>query len=478
MTNTDTIDTDVGKQKHIEPLDQSDFRSLMQLLPNVVRDDPIAVAVSGGADSLALCFLLAEWGRNIVALTVDHGLRPEAAGEARQVADWCAEKNIPHHILTWQGPRPEKAVQATARQMRYQLMGEYCAAQHIKYLAVAHHQDDQAETVLHRLIRGSGVDGLAGMSVIASLPLSTEMPPTIGHGQEMPLMIRPLLSVPKDRLVSMLTAMGQAWISDPSNANTEYDRVKLRRALASGETLMDSAALLQLSVQMSSVKAYLQHEMAKARHDIIRDVLCDSLPMGAVHIDISRLRQCPPEIGQRLLRRLLRDVAGADYPPKRAKVARLYDHVIAGHFSGASLGGCLLINEERTGGVICCREPDNISQTVSLMVGQKGLWDGRFWVGCIEEQGQVSALGVSGLRQWQDVVGDKAAERPVLFFEGDEGRGCEVRPHSVILQTLPALFDDGVLVAAPHLGYNVAGYAMSCSVASRHADIIGAQHDD
>src|SRR5262245_11003154 len=171
------------------------------------RAPHIAVAVSGGPDSLALTLLLAEWaqarGGRVDALTVDHRLRPESATEAAQVGRWLAPlPGVTHHILPWSDPKPETGIQAAARDARYRLLAAHCRDHAILHLCVAHHRDDQHETHRLRAGHGSGPIGLAGMSAIRPL--------------EGVRLLRPLLGVAKAELVALLEARGQSWIADPS----------------------------------------------------------------------------------------------------------------------------------------------------------------------------------------------------------------------------------------------------------------------
>lgn len=159
----------------------------------------LAVAVSGGADSIALALLMGQIC-DIEAVTVDHGLRAEAADEARFVGEVMARHNIAHTILHWQGEKPSSGIQAAARTARYKLIQDWCTAKNISNLVLAHHLDDQAETFLMRLSRGSGVYGLAAMAEVSTLMGS------LGSIH----MLRPLLHVSKDRLISTLTSMGKS----------------------------------------------------------------------------------------------------------------------------------------------------------------------------------------------------------------------------------------------------------------------------
>ncbi|HLU65659.1 MAG TPA: tRNA lysidine(34) synthetase TilS, partial [Kofleriaceae bacterium] len=180
---------------------------MIEALGPFERRPRLAVAVSGGPDSLCLCLLAHGWakarGGEVSALTVDHGLRPTSADEARQVAAWLGPRGIDHHVLRWTGAKPATAIQEAAREARYRLLGDWCRAAGVLHLLLAHHLDDQAETVAFRRARGSGPEGLAGMPAVRELA-----------GLRL---LRPLLGVPKARLVATLEAAGQAWLEDPSN---------------------------------------------------------------------------------------------------------------------------------------------------------------------------------------------------------------------------------------------------------------------
>src|SRR4051794_25508676 len=178
----------------------------------------IAVGVSGGADSLALCLLLKAWvhsrGGSLIALTVDHALRQSAATEAMQVGSWLKEHGIEHDVLRWEGGKPASGIQSAARDARYRLLTDRCHAEGILHLALAHHREDQAETVLLRFAHGSGVDGLSGMAAVRET----------GSVR----FLRPLLSTGRDRLRAFLTEAGQPWIEDSSNQSPAYARARLR----------------------------------------------------------------------------------------------------------------------------------------------------------------------------------------------------------------------------------------------------------
>ena len=188
-------------------------------------DATIGIAVSGGPDSLALLLMAAEARpMNVEAATVDHALRPESRAEAELVAGVCERLGIPHAILTadWK-VKPETALQERARAMRYRLLGDWARDRGLSAVLTAHHLDDQAETFLMRLSRGAGVQGLAGMrrvvrSADGSIPI-----------------VRPLLGWRHSELEAVCAAAGIDPVRDPSNADREFERVRVREALAESD---------------------------------------------------------------------------------------------------------------------------------------------------------------------------------------------------------------------------------------------------
>ena len=193
-----------------------------RLFSPLLSYDHLALAVSGGSDSVALMVLAARWVQsqadapNVTVLTVDHGLRPASAEEAAQVGRWARALGLDHAILGWRGAKPSSGLQAAAREARYALMSDWCLEHGAAAIVTAHTANDQAETVMMRLARGSGVDGLAGMmrETLAPWPV-----------------LRPLLGVTRARLRAVLTAAGHDWIDDPSNDDTAFERIRMRQAL-------------------------------------------------------------------------------------------------------------------------------------------------------------------------------------------------------------------------------------------------------
>src|SRR4051794_31669525 len=180
----------------------------------------LVLAVSGGPDSVAMMWLAARWRRAmrrgpvLVAVTVDHGLRPEAAREARDVKQFAKTLDLPHRTLRWRGMKPKSGVPAAARDARYRLLAKAARAAGAAHVLTAHTQDDQAETLLMRMARGSGIVGLAAMARQSE--------------RDGVVLARPLLTIPKARLLATLKKAKIEFADDPTNRDTNFTRPRLR----------------------------------------------------------------------------------------------------------------------------------------------------------------------------------------------------------------------------------------------------------
>jgi tRNA(Ile)-lysidine synthase len=259
----------------------------------------LAIAVSGGPDSFGLLAMAAAAcpGR-ITVLTVDHGLRAEAAAEAALVAAACSTQGVPHHVLLWAGPKPDANVQAEARAARYRLMGAWCAAHRVPYLLTAHHAEDQAETLLMRLARGSGVAGLSGIR--RRRPLADGV-----------TLVRPVLGLRRAQLAAAAKAAGFSPLDDPSNTNPRHDRTNVRALLAREPRLLPPAALARSAEMLAEAEATL--EWVTARAFASRASITDA----GLTLDLAGL---PPALQNRLLAQALAHF-GVD--PRGSAVARL-----------------------------------------------------------------------------------------------------------------------------------------------------------
>jgi tRNA(Ile)-lysidine synthase len=297
----------------------------MRALGPFEKAPELAVAVSGGSDSLALTLLAARWaasqGGRVVAITVDHGLRPEAAAEARQVKQWLKARAIRHVTLRWTGPKPASGLPAAAREARYALLAQYCRRHRLLHLLLAHQAEDLAETFLIRLGRGSGLIGLAAMPAIAEL-----------DGVRL---LRPLLGVSRATLVATLRAEGQGWIEDPTNQDMSFERARLRanlpRLRAAG---IGSAAAGATATALGRARARIEdHVAALLAHVALA-------PDGRARLPRRLLLEAPRPLALLALGRLLQTVGGQDYPPGHEAAERLLDWIGQGPGRGRTLAGC------------------------------------------------------------------------------------------------------------------------------------------
>ncbi len=405
---------------------------------------PCALAVSGGSDSTALMVLLADWLRRTgqdpaahLVLTVDHGLRPASAAELRAVAAAAQGLGYRHATLVWHGPKPPTGIQAASRLARYRLLGGAMHAHGISLLLTAHTQDDQAETMLMRLARGSGLDGLCAMAPLAPL----ERWPAGGSDSDGALWIgRPLLDVAKMRLRATLEARGGGWVEDPSNVALEFERARLRAA----RVVLDGLGLTPAMLALSAGR------LGRARRalDGIADALCNPAAgvvrvdrCGVIAIDRTRLAEAGEEIALRLLDRAIAAAGGAGEPVPLGKLERIAASL--GQGSGASgrrwTLARALITEEGSA-VRIEREPGREPlPELTLRPGDGALWDGRFMVrvapGFAGGPVQVQALGeanVRSLRRSGQIACDAPAQAAAL---------------------VPSFWLEDRLLAAPPLGF-------------------------
>lgn len=382
----------------------------------------IAVAVSGGADSLALALLANDWAKRrklrLAALTVDHGLRSQSAVEARRVGAWMQRLGVEHHILRWRGAKPKSNRQAQARAARYRLLAEWCARQGARHLLLAHQLEDQAETFLLRLARGSGVDGLSAMAAVKSL------------GDL--VLLRPLLSVPKARLTATLKARKQEWIEDPSNQDLAYGRVRVRHALVALQGVgLTPERLARTAAHLARARAALQADTEALLRRAARLEDC-----GYAVLDVTELTHAPEEIGLRALAGLLTAIGGGAFPPRFSRLQRLYRELLAENIGrGRTLGGCTIAPaKDRAGCVLISREAAAVAPSLALAPGQSTLWDNRFLVGLSAAAPKGLAVRALGTCPWP-----KDAPRP---------DGIPL----AALVSLPALARGRRLLAAPGAG--------------------------
>lgn len=313
----------------------------------------LGLAVSGGSDSLALMYLAAEWaaseGRQAEVVTIDHRLRPEAAAEAAHVAACARAAGLPHTTLRWTGWDGRGNLQDAARTARRRLIGAWAAERGLQAVLTGHTEDDQAETVLMRLARGSGIDGLAGIAPLAQAEGLT--------------WARPLLSTPRAALRDWLRARGALWCDDPSNDDPSFDRVKARRLIAEL-----GLSRQRLSATAQRLRAAAEALDAAANAFAVKGVTIDR---GDLLIDGQGLFALAQDLRERLLAAALGWVSGAPYRPRHSALQRLLAQAAEGQ--GGTLHGCLVT--PTAGTLRIAREPAAVTATEAAATA---LWDGRW----------------------------------------------------------------------------------------------------
>jgi tRNA(Ile)-lysidine synthase len=342
----------------------------------------IALAVSGGPDSMALLLLVDRWRRarlqqgqvapEVMVFTIDHGLRPQASVECRFVVKKARELGYNAEILHWEGLPPTTRIQEKARDIRYQLLAGACHLHGIKTLMIAHHLDDQAETFLMRLARGSGVDGLAAMAEESQR-----------YGL---LLMRPLLGFEKADLLGQLCESGWNYITDPSNTDLRFERVRLRECNEELQKLGLTSAMIGLSAaRLRRVKRALNEvsERFLAQNAFISD-------FGTARIDQLAFFDAPDEIAIRALSKILRICGGSHEVPNMARLEKLTTRLKADFATNRTLAGCRLIAKGDFWLIV--RETGRITETAKPIVpGACMFWDSRYIV-CADQAASKSIV--------------------------------------------------------------------------------------
>jgi tRNA(Ile)-lysidine synthase len=406
--------TDTGSMA--PPLTLADLDASLEAIGGFEPRPLIAVGVSGGPDSMALAILADRWARArggaACALIVDHRLRPESPAEAETVGAWLAGRGIAHAVLVWRGPKPATGIQEAARAARYRLLGEWCAARGCLHLLTAHHRDDQVETYLIRRRAGSGVDGLAGMSAVREL-------------RQLRL-VRPLLGIPKARLVAFLEAEGQAYVQDPSNRNVTFERARLRL-----EPRQEEAARTLAAIRANATaRVGREHDLAAllARTTSLH-------PAGFAVLDPEPI-VAAGELGERALDRVASVIGGSVYPLRRERLARLRRALAATPSGARTLGGCRFVPWR--GRVLALREMARAAPPLSLKPGMSALWDRRFALTLpAASPGPITVgpLGATGVAELGRALDE---DNPFPRF---------------VFPVLPAGWDNEGLAAVPHLSW-------------------------
>ena len=415
-------DSNVTAEGAAAPVTDAEFAAWMAALGPFEPAPHVGVAVSGGPDSLALTLLMDGWARArggaVRAFTVDHGLRAESASEAAWVGARLAAHGIAHKTLVWWPDDPARVRQAEARAARYACLEAACAEAGLLHLALGHHRDDRAETVLLRVRAGSGPAGLAAL-------------PAVRETAQMRL-IRPLLGCDKARLTATLAARGESWCRDPGNADPAQARGALRHlwpALAAeGVTVADLDAIADL--------------MGRARRHVeaaVDAVLADSAsvsPLGYALVTPAPMLAAPAPMARAALGRVLSGIGGGAHPPRTARLDRALAGLRADPSRARTLGGCRIVPWR--GRWLVVRETGRVG-ALPLAPGRTAVYDDCFEVvlDASASAGLYAApLGAAG---WREIAGDVS---PGVGAIPVPARGA-----------LPAIWDAAGLREVPGLGW-------------------------
>ncbi len=388
-----------------------DARLIAAISAQLLQDPPetLGVAVSGGGDSMALLALTADLARaggiSLHVISVDHGLRSGARDELALVGDFCAAQKLPHHVENWQGWDGTGNLQGAARAARYHLINRWAEELGIATVLLGHTADDQAETLMMRLARGAGVDGLSAMAARMQRGGVTY--------------VRPLLDITRAELRDYLKSRNITWADDPSNEDTSFARVAMRQALAQLEPLGLSAKTLSgVAQNMRQARDALEAQTVLAAHKVA------SVQAGTVRFDLQPYLALPTEISRRLLVHAILWINSGAYPSRRGGIAAVQAAIQERR--RVTLDGCQVTFTQDHMWVF--RELNAVRDTRSDL---GALWDNRWRVSGPDDsrQLQVAPLGEAGLATMADWR-DQGLPRDALL-------------------SMPAVWNGQELVAAP-----------------------------
>lgn len=302
----------------MQPLSIQEFKELLK--PFDLKSK-VCVAVSGGADSMALTLLCSHvFGKRLHTVSIDHGLRDASAHELEQVHAWLTQRGIQHHIIQWHHEEPiTSRIQERARTARYGLLHQWCKENACTTLLTAHHALDQWETFMMRLSKGSGLQGLCAMSPIVQYD----------WGQH----IRPLLTIAPQRLKEILKAYQQDFIEDPSNQNNQFERIAWRQRYVDFEMMGLDVLKVQKTID----------NLTQAHHALEMDVM----PLlNEPFLTSTHLENIPAYVIQKWISKKIQDLMQAPYPPSHKEIQRIYKALCDKTSTCATLGKCKIIKHQ------------------------------------------------------------------------------------------------------------------------------------
>lgn len=341
----------------------------------------LAAAVSGGPDSMVMCYLLQKFCiKNNIALhvlIVNHMLRTESSAEAQNVQLFLNNQGIKTKILTWDGKKPSSNIQALAREKRYQLLSDYCKTNNIHHLITGHQADDQAETVLLRIIRGSGIDGIAGMQESSKINNI--------------FILRPMLSIRRSEIMKMIQETQWLYVEDPSNKNSAFSRIKVRNLLSNPEWSFMHNKLQLLGKNATRARNYLQQQT----DNFIKNKWTFS-ELGTASINLHEYITEHEEIALRALSKVLMYIGGNTLPPRLVQIEKIYSDLKTNQWNDRTLFGCILRLRKKQLSIM--REYKDIPTYMPVIANKVTVWDNRFIVES-DTDGYIQKLSVENINE-------------------------------------------------------------------------------
>lgn len=414
----------------------------LKIFKDVDTDSTVVLAVSGGSDSVALLLLASSWamhsGVNLQVVTIDHGLRPEAAAEAGFVSGISEALNLPHITIAWEGLKPVSGLSNAARTARYQLLEEFALDIGARTILVGHTANDQAETILMRNARGGNNQQTRGMSGIAShikLPSRTKL-------------LRPLIEYNRQQLRTYLIEANQSWIEDPSNFDEAYERVRIRNRLGN-----DDKKISELC-RFAKASGYLRRYVSEEAASILSTEL--KMSQGPVYeIDFSALEDKPAPVRNLVLQVMIAIAGGAEYFISYKSLEKLFVRRDETRFT---LGRAVV--ETKNNCFKIYREKRSLPAII-IEPGEETLWDGRFLVR--NDSASPYFCGPVSFEQMQEL-------------EQARGGKFNIRPRAVLGGT-PCLRGDGDDVILPFVKGFVMPNKVSISLCVRSIEYFCPEYD-